>query len=762
MRSRRQAVVPAALTVACLAAAVAVAAAASPSVSGVELAQSGHWVADKAQRTVLHVHGQPPAVDARVTVPGDVAQGAVMSLQGATEGFVVGRDRAWSFDKSTLQASAPTPLPSTGEKPVGIETLGGPYLVYRAKGTIVRLGQPPAVVEAGGPVGPPLRTADGTVWVHRPDNGTLCAIRRNALELDCSAHVAPGSAGGTTVVGGHAVFVDTAGDVAHLVRDGDQDPGAHLGSDLPPDTLLPDQATTARLPVVVPGANTLRLLDATGIPDGRPASPPVDVALGAGTFSSPLVSGDIIALFELSASTLSTFDATGRRIADVRLPPGTDPADARRGEDGRIYVDQPDGSRTDVVQEDGTISSLDLGLGSRETVAGAAPVDQIKPVAPPPPGQLIVPRTEPTAAPAPEKGRGPAAPNPGPGDGGTQTGPGTGPSGSPPVPPARPAPPAQVLAALEPSGQVTVTWADGGGGPVESYLVSSSHNDTVRVNAGKATFANLVAGETYTFTVVATNRAGSSAPSAPSNAVTLPAAPQQLPPDPPANVSATFAKSGTDTGTATVTWTTPDLHGGTLVRYDVVAGPSGTTRTTTGTSIQLAAPADFDCTQKVTFQVRTVASVGGVEKSSQAATAALLAQCVIVKSRLYLSPSSRSLKVGESITVTIMVAIGSKPVNAVQANVSFPPGVLDCTAVKADPGWSVSPEAACSGSEARIAVGKIPPPRTGTVAVGTVTFTALAPGTASLTFTSESAVLAHEDSSETLSSKAGGTYTVTQ
>ena len=82
MRSRRHALVPAALTAVCVVALIGVATAATPTVPGVVSAQSGHWLVDKAQRTVLHVHARAADVDARVTLPDVAAQGAVMALQG--------------------------------------------------------------------------------------------------------------------------------------------------------------------------------------------------------------------------------------------------------------------------------------------------------------------------------------------------------------------------------------------------------------------------------------------------------------------------------------------------------------------------------------------------------------------------------------------------------------------------------------------------------------------------------------------------------
>ena len=52
---------------------------------------------------------------------------------------------------------------------------------------LVRLGEPRTSVEAGGPVSAPVRGADGTVWVHRPDTGEVCALRGGAGALDCPA-----------------------------------------------------------------------------------------------------------------------------------------------------------------------------------------------------------------------------------------------------------------------------------------------------------------------------------------------------------------------------------------------------------------------------------------------------------------------------------------------------------------------------------------------------------------------------------------------
>ena len=95
------------------------------------------------------------------------------------------------------------------------------------------------------------------------------------------------------------------------------------------------------------------------------------------------------------------------------------------------------------------------------------------------------------------------------------------------VPNKFPDPPSSVTAALV-SGQVVVSF-NAPTGPVTSYTVISNPGG-IRVTGSSSpiTVTGLTIGQTYTFTVIATNSGGSSAPSAPSNSVataTVPDAP---------------------------------------------------------------------------------------------------------------------------------------------------------------------------------------------------------------------------------------------
>jgi hypothetical protein len=86
-----------------------------------------------------------------------------------------------------------------------------------------------------------------------------------------------------------------------------------------------------------------------------------------------------------------------------------------------------------------------------------------------------------------------------------------------------PAAPTAVTATAD-DGRATVTFmpsADNGGSPITEYIVTSSPGGIiVHSNGSQVTVAGLSNGTAYTFTVVAVNGVGSSAPSAASNAVT--------------------------------------------------------------------------------------------------------------------------------------------------------------------------------------------------------------------------------------------------
>jgi len=128
------------------------------------------------------------------------------------------------------------------------------------------------------------------------------------------------------------------------------------------------------------------------------------------------------------------------------------------------------------------------------------------------------------------------------------------------------------------NGQASVSWtapASNGGALVSGYIVTASRGGLTAATSGatSATVAGLANGTAYTFTVTATNVAGTSAASAASPAVT----PRTVPGAPTGVVAA----SGN--GQASVSWTSPGGNGGSAVTgYTVTSSPGGLTAATSG------------------------------------------------------------------------------------------------------------------------------------------------------------------------------------
>jgi len=124
------------------------------------------------------------------------------------------------------------------------------------------------------------------------------------------------------------------------------------------------------------------------------------------------------------------------------------------------------------------------------------------------------------------------------------------------------------------NAQATVSFtppASNGGSPITGYTVTSNHSGKTATNiASPITIVGLTNGIAYTFTVIATNVVGSSAPSASSNSVTpctVPGAP-------------TIGTAIAGNAQATVSFTPPASNGGSpITGYTVTSNPDGKTAT---------------------------------------------------------------------------------------------------------------------------------------------------------------------------------------
>jgi hypothetical protein len=184
----------------------------------------------------------------------------------------------------------------------------------------------------------------------------------------------------------------------------------------------------------------------------------------------------------------------------------------------------------------------------------------------------------------------------------------------PAVPPSAPGAPSGVSASAGDSA-VTVNWsaAQDNRSPITTYRVmwradsGETGSVTVGGNSRHSTVNGLTNGVGYVFTVSATNAVGTGPGVATSSVV------------PYAVASAPTPTASHISGGASVSWTQPDLHGGTLADYVVSAtGQSERTVTSTSTSYTGLTPG-----QTYTFTVRAVTTAGGQTLTGAGGTTSL-------------------------------------------------------------------------------------------------------------------------------------------
>ncbi|RSN40777.1 fibronectin type III domain-containing protein [Amycolatopsis sp. WAC 04197] len=533
-----------------------------------EFVQVGHWVYNDAAQSAFHVDGSTNRVDARADVPG--ANGSQVA-QGDGSGYVVERNRITEFDKATLSVEESTPPPAP-ETPFVMEIAGGPYLVYRNAGQIVRLGDPAATVPAGGPLSRPVATTDGTVWAHRVDSGAICDLPKGAAVMTCPAQLPPGHGGGLTLVGDRPVVLDTTGDSLHRVGPDGLGDGLPLGIKLSPSAQVANSAVGDRLAIADPERNQLHLIDISGLDQDRPSAKPISVELTKGSrFNGPLSSSNVVAMVDETRGEVLTYDAAGKLKSTAKVPGQGTPPRLAKGEDNRIYVDSSDGSHVLVVNgDDGTVVDVDVDKAANTQTAGAPSAD------PEPSGDQPPPQQD---------QRQQAPPN-------TQQTP-------PPVAKATPPGAPRKLSASSGDGSIKVSWspAADNGARITAYRVSWTGGSTrVGGSSRGTTISGLTNGTPYVVTVVAENSAG----------LGVGASAKAVIPGPvnrPATAPVVTANARAD-GKVSVSWTQPDLRGGTLVHYLVSVTGKGQ-RTVSATSAEFTG-----VTGTATVTVRAVTKFG--------------------------------------------------------------------------------------------------------------------------------------------------------
>jgi fibronectin type III domain protein len=552
----------------CVAALVAALTGATKPLAGTQFALTGHWVYNALLQTAFHIDGGTTNIDAQAQIPGEHGSQVV---QGDISGFVVGATRITEFGKSNLSVQR-TIEPPADEVPMGLEVVGGPYLVYRNAGKIVRLGDPAATISAGTAVGDPVATSDGTIWLHRTGIGQICTLPKGADRIaGCPVSAPKDHFGALTVVGDRPEFVDLFAGMVQTVEGDHLGAGVPLGVPVSPNSRPAANDVAGRVAILDPARHSILLADTHS-----PPATPVTVALPGGDYDGPVSTGSVFVLVDRQSGAVLTFGADGSRKDEKPIKNKTGQPRLSRGEDNRVYVEDADGTQVLVVAKDGKVQDVPV-VGKPTTPKPDEKADkpeQHQPVEQP--GDPHKPAQQ------PGEPRGPAAPPPAPK-----------PKPPPPAVPASPPGAPSSVSATAADSSAIVTWgaAPDNRSPVTSYRVSwQTGSVTVSGGARRATINGLTNGVRYVLTVTATNAAGTGpgASAAPVTPFAAAAAPKP-----------TAQARG---GGATLSWAAPDLRGGTLVHY-LVNATGQADRTVTTTSTVYNGPT---AGQTITFTVRAV------------------------------------------------------------------------------------------------------------------------------------------------------------
>lgn len=129
---------------------------------------------------------------------------------------------------------------------------------------------------------------------------------------------------------------------------------------------------------------------------------------------------------------------------------------------------------------------------------------------------------------------------------------------------------------------------------------------------------------------------------------------------------------------------------------------------------------------------------------------------------LVVTPASGSYNSGSTVTLTIRCQSGSVPVNAVQANLSYPTARLTFQSIStSSSAFDTTIESTGGSGSVNLGVGSLSGPVSGDVVVGTVTFTAGSAGSAAVSFADGSGIADAATSTDICKRKIGATYTIT-
>ncbi len=128
---------------------------------------------------------------------------------------------------------------------------------------------------------------------------------------------------------------------------------------------------------------------------------------------------------------------------------------------------------------------------------------------------------------------------------------------------------------------------------------------------------------------------------------------------------------------------------------------------------------------------------------------------------LTLSPSSETVQKGKTLTISVFEDSGDKPVNAVQAVISYPADTFDFQSIDSTgSAFEIQAQATGGGGKVTITRGQ----QGSVIGKHLVAKVNLVPkkdsGQAAVTFTDDSALLSSNDNKNILGQKTGGNYTI--
>ena len=339
----------------------------------------GHWVYVPSVGTAVHVDGGTGRVDARVDVGSASTGSEVVADQHSA--YLVDYDHVIMFNPAG-GVTGTAPAAGVAENPVPVDAGGTAYLVYRTSGLIVRLGPHPFTIPAGGPLGAPIATSAGALWVNRVDTGALCQVAPTTLTCPAKAE----HPGALTALNGAPAFVDFTASTWQPLTDAGLGRSTRLSVTLPADAQVGTTSAAGQIPIIDPDSLHLYLISAAGSV--------LTVPLGTGHFSAPMATANATAVINTDTSTITSYTATGARRASIPVPGGT--VTLTPGNDGRGYADSVDGLQTVVVAPDGALTLVSTTNRPPPTYQTPAPVAALSL----PPATVALPTTE-TIPPAP-------------------------------------------------------------------------------------------------------------------------------------------------------------------------------------------------------------------------------------------------------------------------------------------------------------------------------------------------------------------------